>query len=85
MNKILLVVASGKSSRFGGQPKLFAKIGRTSNIENTIIQSKDVINKVYVALNKETYEEYKGKVKNCEFFSIKTGQGDAHSLLKCLK
>lgn len=82
---ILLIVASGKSSRFGGFPKAFCQLGEITNVENTIRKSKTIIDKVYVGVNKTIYSEFADKVDNCEMFSIKTGQGDAHSLLKCLK
>ena len=45
---ILLIVASGKSSRFGGFPKAFCRIGAITNAENTIEKSKAVIDKVYI-------------------------------------
>lgn len=82
--KILLIVASGKSSRFGGFPKAFCEIGRKTNADNTIKQAKKVFDKVYIGVNKITYTKFVGKIENCEMFSISTGQGDAHSLLKCL-
>lgn len=85
MNNVLLIVASGKSSRFGGFPKAFCDINGKTNIENTILKAKKYVDKVYVGVNKKVYEQYNSKVKGCELFSIKTGQGDAHSLLKCLK
>lgn len=82
---ILLIVASGKSSRFGGFPKAFCQLGAVTNVENTIEKSKTVVDKVYIGVNEKVYDEFHEKIKNCEMFSIKTGQGDAHSLLKCLK
>lgn len=85
MDKVLLVVAAGKSSRFGGFPKAFCNIGGITNVENTIKRSKEVVEKIYIGVNNKTYEQYCGKISDCELFPIKTGQGDAHSLLKCLK
>ena len=82
---ILLIVASGKSSRFGGFPKAFCQLGAVTNVENTIEKSKTVVDKVYIGVNEKVYDEFHKKIKKCEMFSIKTGQGDAHSLLKCLK
>lgn len=81
---LLLIVASGKSSRFGGFPKAFCKIGEKTNADNTISVSKEYFDKVYIGVNNDTYQKFKGKIDNCVLFSIKTGQGDAHSLLKCL-
>ena len=82
---ILLIVASGKSSRFGGFPKAFCELGVITNVENTINKSKQVIDKVYIGVNSNTYNQFHDKIHGCEMFSIKTGQGDAHSLLKCMK
>ncbi len=82
---ILLIVASGKSSRFGGFPKAFCQLGAITNIENTIEKSKIVVDRVYIGVNEKVYDAFHDKIENCKMFSIKTGQGDAHSLLKCLK
>lgn len=82
---ILLIVASGKSSRFGGFPKAFCQLGAITNAENTVEKSKSIIDKVYIGVNEKIYEQFHEKIKGCEMFSIKTGQGDAHSLLKCIK
>lgn len=83
-SKILLIVASGKSSRFGGFPKAFCQIGDKTNADNTIEQAKRLYDKVYIGVNRSTYAEYYNKISDCEMFSIITGQGDAHSVLKCL-
>lgn len=82
---ILLIVAAGKSSRFGGFPKAFSQIGNATNVENTIKCAKESYDRVYIGVNQRTYDEYHNKISDCEMFSIVTGQGDAHSLLKCLK
>lgn len=84
LRKVLLIVAAGKSTRFGGFPKAFCCIGERTIIENTIIQSKDFYDKVYIGVNKDTFARYADKIKEGEMFSIIMGQGDAHSLLKCL-
>ncbi len=81
---VLLIVASGKSSRFGGFPKAFCQIGGKTNTENTIEKAKEYYDKVYVGVNKTTYTQFAGKISGCKMFSITTGQGDAHSVLKCL-
>lgn len=81
---ILLIVASGKSSRFGGFPKAFCKIGDKTNADNTIEKAKKLYDKVYIGVNRNTFVEYSEKITGCEMFSIITGQGDAHSILKCL-
>lgn len=82
---ILLIVAAGKSSRFGGFPKAFCQVGHTTIIENTIAKATPYFDKIYVGVNRTIFDEYKDKVKGCILFSIVTGQGDAHSLLKCMK
>ena len=84
-NNILLIVAAGKSSRFGGFPKAFCKLGNITNAENTVMKSRGAIDKVYIGVNNKIFDQFKGSIKGCELFAIKTGQGDAHSLLKCLK
>lgn len=81
---VLLIVASGKSSRFGGFPKAFCKIGDKTNADNTIEKAKKLYDKVYIGVNRNTFVEYSKKITGCEMFSIITGQGDAHSILKCL-
>lgn len=85
MSKILLIVASGKSTRFGGYPKAFALIGDKLVVENTVHLAKPIFDEIYIAVNEETYAEYKNKVTGCKMFPIVTGNGDAHSVLKCLK
>ena len=75
MERCLLIVAAGKSSRFGGFPKAF---------ENTIEKAQQTFSKIYLAVNEETYHAYKGILHGCTMFDIITGNGDAHSLLKCL-
>ena len=81
---ILLIVASGKSSRFGGFPKAFCQIGEITNAENTIEKSREIIDKVYIGVNRTVYTQFHDRINGCEMFSIKTGQGDAHSMLKCI-
>lgn len=81
---VLLIVASGKSSRFGGFPKAFCDMGSMTNAENTAVKAQNYFEKVYIGVNSNTYNNFYGKISGCEMFSIVTGQGDAHSLLKCL-
>lgn len=82
---ILLILASGKSSRFGGYPKAFCSLKTVSVVQNTINQAVGTFKKVYLALNYEVYPIYKDKVYGCTIFAIETGLGDAHSLLKALR
>lgn len=83
--KILLIVASGKSTRFGGYPKAFVPIGDNLVVENTVHMAKPMFDEIYIAVNEETYDVYKDKIAGCRMFPIVTGNGDAHSVLKCLK
>lgn len=85
MEHCLLIVAAGKSSRFDGFPKAFVKIGTCTNVENTIKNASQLFDKVFLGVNRETYEAYKDNILGCEMFCIETGNGDAHSLLKCMK
>lgn len=85
MRNILLIVASGKSTRFGGYPKAFVPIGDKLVVENTVHLAKPMFDEIYVAVNEETYAVYKDKLTECKMFPIVTGNGDAHSVLKCLK
>ena len=81
---ILVVVASGKSSRFGGFPKAFCEMNNKTNAENTYEKASKVYDKIYIGVNREVYKKFNGKIKGCEMFSIISGQVDAHSLLKCI-
>lgn len=83
--KALLIVASGKSSRFGGNPKAFCKIGDSTNVQNTINLTRNLYDKVYVALNHRIYNDYADLIEGATVLRITMGQGDAHSLLKCLR
>lgn len=83
--KILLILAAGKSSRFGGYPKAFCKLNKGNVIQNTISCARGTYEKIYVAVSKEIYSEYKDEVEGCEVFGITTGHGDAHSLLRAIK
>ena len=85
LRKILLIVASGKSTRLGGYPKAFVPIGDKLVVENTAHLAKPVFDEIYIGVNEETYAVYKDKVTGCRMFPIVTGNGDAHSVLKCLK
>lgn len=83
-NHILLILASGKSSRFGGFPKAFCRLNQNVVAQNTIICARNMYEKIYMAVSKEIYPQYKDKVDGCNMFDIRTGQGDAHSLLRAL-
>lgn len=85
MENILLIVASGKSSRFGGFPKAFCRLRKGTNLDNTIRKAKGYFDRVFIGVNKTTYSAFCNSVNACEMFAIKTGQGDAHSMLKCIE
>ena len=84
MSSILLIVASGKSSRFGGFPKAFCQLGNKTNVENTVEKADGIFDKIYIGVNRNTFALFHDKISGAEIFSIITGQGDAHSILKCI-
>lgn len=85
MKQTLLIVAAGKSSRFGGYPKALAKIGQTTNVENTIQYASPYFEKIYLAVSEENLPLFERIGERCVVFGIQTGNGEAHSLLKCLR
>ena len=54
---VLLIVASGKSSRFGGFPKAFCDLGGKTSLAHTIEKSGEIFDKIYVGVNNQTYEK----------------------------
>ena len=85
MKEALLIVAAGKSSRFGGYPKALCMLKDRMNVENTIDYAKKVFPSVYLGLNTETVEKYSDLKLDAKVLSITTGQGDALSLLKMVR
>lgn len=85
MDNLLIIVASGKSSRFGCYPKAFCQLKNGTNVENTIRLAKTHFEKIYVVINQETYEAGYGSGLSANVVRIVTGQGDADSLWKALK
>ncbi len=83
-DKILIILASGKSSRFGGFPKAFCQIGNKYIVQNTIDRACNFYKKIYLVLNREIYPAYYDKLTGCTVIEIETGIGDAHSLLRAL-
>lgn len=81
-NSALLIVAAGKSSRFGGFPKALCQIGNQTNVENTIGLAKGIFGDVYLGLNVETKTDVE---LDCKLLRIETGQGDSLSLLKLIR
>lgn len=81
-NSALLIVAAGKSSRFGGYPKALCNIGNMTNVENTITLASNYFENIYLGLNVETQTDISVKAK---ILRIETGQGDSLSLLKLIR
>ncbi len=84
-DRVLLILAAGKSSRFGGFPKAFCRFGDEYLAQKTVDLASDYYRSVYVAVNDEVYPEYKGAVRGCDIIHIPTGQGDSHSFLRALR
>lgn len=67
----LLFMAAGKSSRFGGQPKLLAKVGKNNEslFELSIIQIKKhiQINHIHLITNEENAIEILSEAKNIRY------------------
>ena len=82
--RILLIVAAGKSTRFGGVPKAFCSLGDRVNVENAIFYAKPYFDKIFVGVNEETFPNVKDIMCNVNIFPIVTGCGDADSIYKCL-
>ena len=69
-----LILASGKSSRFGGYPKAFCKIDDSYVAQRTVDLGSPHFDKTYLVINKEVYPEYKDAVKGCKTLAIGTGK-----------
>lgn len=85
MNKALLIVAAGKSSRFGGYPKALCMLKDDTNAANTIKYARKVFDDIYLGLNSETIKEYPNLNVDAKILDITTGQGDAMSFLKLVR
>lgn len=82
---VLLILASGKSSRFGGFPKAFCKVKGEYVVQRTVNLGNQYFDKTYLVINKEIYPEYKNVTQGCITFCIGTGQGDSHSFLRATR
>jgi len=80
-----LILAAGKSSRFGGYPKAFCRIGDRTVAQRTVDLGSPFFDRTYLAINHEIYPEYKDAVRGCAILPIVTGQGDAHSFLRAAR
>lgn len=85
MSHLLAIIASGKSTRFGGFPKAFCSLGKMRNVERTICLAKPYFDEIFVVVNQETHATGFCDRLDAKIISIVTGQGDADSLLKALQ
>ena len=85
MKRVLLILASGKSSRFGGYPKAFCKIDGSYVAQRTVDLGSPYFDETYLVINREIYPQYKVAVKGCKTLQIGTGQGDSHSFLRAAR
>ena len=83
--RILLILAAGKSSRFGGFPKAFCRFGDEYLAQKTVDLASSYYGTVYIAVNDEVYPEFRDALENCHVIHIPTGQGDSHSFLRALR
>ena len=85
MKNVLLIVAAGKSSRFGGYPKALCMLKDTMNVDNTVKYARRFFDEVYLGLNVETVKKFSDLKTDARILSIETGQGDSLSLLKMIR
>ena len=86
MKNILLFLCSGTSSRFNGKTKALAKISGSETVIEFNLKNVSEFDQVYIVANETNYSEFeKLNLKNVKLIKIKTGNGDADSLLNALK
>ena len=86
MKNILLFLCSGTSSRFNGKTKALAKISGSETVIEFNLKNASGFDQVYIVANDSNYSEFeKLNLKNVNLIKIKTGNGDADSLLNALK
>ena len=86
MKNILLFLCSGTSSRFNGKTKALAKISGSETVLEFNLKNASGFDHVYIVTNDLNYSEFeKLNLKNVDLIKIKTGNGDADSLLNALK
>ena len=86
MKNILLFLCSGTSSRFNGKTKALAKISGSETVIEFNLKNASEFDQVYIVANETNYSEFeKINLKNVKLIKIKTGNGDADSLLNALK
>lgn len=89
MQKILIIVAAGNSSRMGGKPKALADFDGAPVITNTINNAQSYFNQIVVVSNEQNYDSFQETVKrigltNISVIQIKSGFGDADAVLKAV-
>lgn len=89
MNKVLVFVASGFSTRMGGNPKGLSILNDTPVIINAIRNARPFFDSIYIVSNHMTKGAFnealvKYNCKDVNLRSIVTGKGDAESVLKSL-
>ena len=86
MKNILLFLCSGTSSRFNGKTKALAKISGSETVIEFNLKKVSEFDQVYIVANETNYSEFeKLNLENVKLIKIKTGNGDADSLLNALK
>ena len=86
MKNILLFLCSGTSSRFNGKTKALAKISGSETVIEFNLKNASEFDQVYIVANETNYSEFeKLNLENVKLIKIKTGNGDADSLLNALK
>ena len=86
MKNILLFLCSGTSSRFNGKTKALAKISGSETVIEFNLKKVSDFDQVYIVANETNYSEFeKLNLENVKLIKIKTGNGDADSLLNALK
>lgn len=85
MRHAFLILAAGKSSRFGGFPKAFCKLGDSYIAQWTVNLGSPYFDKTYLVVNKEIFPKFQNTVTGCKTLAIGTGQGDSHSFLRAAR
>lgn len=81
----LLIAASGKSTRFGGEPKAFAPVLGEVNVARTIRLARGYFSDIRVIVSEDTKKMAQEALPGVPLIPIVTGQGDADSLRKALR
>ena len=73
----LLIAASGKSTRFGGEPKAFAPVLGEVNVARTIRLARGYFSDIRVIVSEDTKKMAQEALPGVPLIPIVTGQGDA--------